>query len=82
LNIHHGLKKCAFHVQPCATYTVYRVIQDVMQKEAPVFWESLPIYVQQELVVEAMSGAPEVGAVSKLNPVVVTHSLKPPGFNP
>jgi len=26
---------------------MYRVIQDVMQKEAPTFWESLPLYVQQ-----------------------------------
>lgn len=39
--------------------SMYRVIHDVMRREAPTFWESLPIYVQQELVVEAMRGAPE-----------------------
>jgi uncharacterized membrane protein YheB (UPF0754 family) len=39
--------------------SMYRIIQDVMRREAPTFWESLPVYVQQELVGEAMRGAPE-----------------------
>jgi len=36
-----------------------RIISSVMRAEAPTFWEGLPIYVQQELVGEAMKGSTE-----------------------
>ena len=52
-------EKFAEALAPEMKGSMYRIIQDVMQREAPTFWESLPIYVQQELVVEAMRGAPE-----------------------
>ena len=38
---------------------MHRIIEDVARKEAPEFWEGLPVYVQAELVKQAMAGAPE-----------------------
>lgn len=52
-------EKFAEALAPEMKGSMYRIIQDVMSREAPTFWESLPIYVQQELVVEALRGAPE-----------------------
>ena len=49
-------EKFAEALAPEMKGAMYRIIQDVMIREAPTFWESLPLYVQQELAVEAMKG--------------------------